>query len=64
MQKPKRNEGIEPLLSVKELAQVLSVPVSWVYGATRTEKIPVLKVGKYSRFRLEAVLAALEDQGS
>ncbi len=64
MQEAKGNEGIEPLLSVEDLAKVLRVPRSWVYSATRTKRIPVVKVGKYSRFRLEAVLAALEGQGS
>ena len=57
-----RDKGIEPLLSVKELARALNVPVSWVYSGTRTGRLPHLKLGKYVRFRLGEVLATLEGQ--
>ena len=53
----------EQLLTVKELAERLKIPVSWVYGKTRKkggDAIPNIRVGKYSRFRLEEVLDWLE----
>jgi excisionase family DNA binding protein len=42
------------LLTVSELAQLLKVPVSWVYKHSRArgaERIPHVKLGKYLRFR-------------
>jgi excisionase family DNA binding protein len=43
----------DELLTVAEVAEVLKVPVSWVYERTRrkgVERIPHLKLGKYLRF--------------
>lgn len=51
------------LLTVKEVAEILRVPVSWVYERTRRrgfEMLPYLKVGKYLRFRLSEVQKYLE----
>ena len=51
------------LLTVKEVAAILRVPVSWVYERTRRrgfEMLPYLKVGKYLRFRLSEVQNYLE----
>jgi len=47
------------LLTVSELAEVLGVPVSWIYDRTRASnpnRIPHYKVGKYVRFSEEEVL--------
>lgn len=41
------------LLTVQEVAEILQVPVSWVYEHTRAdslEPLPYLKIGKYLRF--------------
>jgi excisionase family DNA binding protein len=49
----------QDLLTVPELADELKVKPSWVYGETRKTglgTIPRLKVGKYLRFNLDAVL--------
>jgi excisionase family DNA binding protein len=43
----------ETLLTVADVAELLRVPVSWVYERTRrrgSEQIPHLKLGKYLRF--------------
>ena len=43
----------DELLTVAEVAELLKVPVSWVYERTRrrgVERIPHLKLGKYLRF--------------
>jgi excisionase family DNA binding protein len=58
--------GREPtrLLTVEEVASLLHVPVSWVYGRMRKtalERIPAYRVGKYWRFRAEEVMAWLRD---
>jgi excisionase family DNA binding protein len=42
------------LLTVHDVAALLRVPVSWVYDHTRRgahDALPVVKVGKYVRFR-------------
>lgn len=47
------------LLRISEIADVLRVPVSWVYERTRrngAERIPHIKLGKYLRFEKAAVL--------
>jgi len=51
------------LLTVKEVAKLLKVPVSWVYGRTRdrsTNRIPGFRLGKYWRFREADVQEWLE----
>ncbi len=48
------------LLNVHEVAELLQVPVSWVYGRTRKrslERLPGYRLGKYWRFRKDEVLA-------
>ena len=47
-------------LTVHEVAKLLQVPVSWVYGRLRqrsTEPLPGYRVGKYWRFREQEVIA-------
>jgi excisionase family DNA binding protein len=47
-------------LTVREVAELLQVPVSWVYGRMRkrsSEQLPAYRVGKYWRFREEEILA-------
>ena len=56
-----RNE----LLTVKEVAELLRVPVSWVYDRTRKrslDRLPGVRLGKYWRFRQGEVLAWVESQ--
>ena len=53
------------LLTVHEVADLLQVPVSWVYGRTRKrslERLPGYRLGKYWRFRQDEVLAWVESQ--
>lgn len=55
----------DKLLTVAELAEELSTPPSWIYSRTRQtgpDAIPVIRVGKYCRFRLSDVLDWLERQ--
>ena len=47
-------------LTVHEVAQLLQVPPSWVYGRLRkrsTEELPAYRVGKYWRFREQEIIA-------
>jgi excisionase family DNA binding protein len=53
------------LLTVPQVAELLQVPVSWVYGRLRKrslEKLPGYRLGKYWRFDKEEVLAWLAQQ--
>ena|ERR1019366_4089889 len=53
------------LLTVHEVAAMLQVPVSWVYGRMRkrsVERLPGYRLGKYWRFREAEVLAWIESQ--
>ena len=50
------------LLEAHEVAELLSVPVSWVRAETRAGRRPHLELGRYRRYDREAVLAWLETQ--
>jgi excisionase family DNA binding protein len=55
----------ECLLTVKELAAYLKVPVSWVYSRSREtgpNAMPRHKVGKYLRFEIDSILKWLHEQ--
>jgi excisionase family DNA binding protein len=55
----------ECLLTIEEVAEILKVPISWVYGKTRKrgmDRIPGFRLGKYWRFREADVLAWLDRQ--
>ncbi|PKN64112.1 MAG: hypothetical protein CVU57_16185 [Deltaproteobacteria bacterium HGW-Deltaproteobacteria-15] len=54
-----------PLLTVGQMAAVLQVPRSWLYGKTRFRgpgSIPRVQVGKYVRFNPHAVMQWLKGQ--
>ena len=46
------------LVDVHETARILHVPTSWIYQRTRpaSERIPVVRLGKYVRFNPEEVV--------
>jgi excisionase family DNA binding protein len=52
------NSTSERLLNPEELAECLSVPVSWVYEQSRQGNIPTHRIGRYIRFRLAEVIAS------
>jgi excisionase family DNA binding protein len=55
----------DSLLTIKQVARMLQVPVSWVCGHTRgrsTNRIPGFRLGKYWRFQDADVRAWLECQ--
>jgi len=45
----------ERLLTADELAARWQVPRSWVYAASRTGRIPTVRLGHYYRYRLTAI---------
>ena len=55
----------ENFLTVRELAESLNVPTSWIYSRTRETGLgamPRINVGKYRRFILSDVLEWLKSQ--
>ena len=60
---PRVSPASEALLTVHEVAELLRVPVSWVYERTRRrgiERLPHIKIGKYLRFHLHEIESYLE----
>ena len=52
-------EFYDGLVGAADIAQLLKVPISWVYERTRrrgVERMPHFKLGKYLRFSKEEVL--------
>ncbi|MDQ3647104.1 MAG: helix-turn-helix domain-containing protein, partial [Actinomycetota bacterium] len=45
------------LLTASEVAELLGVPKSWVYEQSRTGRIPTVTLGRYRRYRREAIEA-------
>jgi len=53
------------LLTVREVAELLQVPVSWFYGrmqARPSERMPGYRLGKYWRFSEHEILAWIKRQ--
>jgi len=52
------------LITVKELAKKINVPVSWIYQRTRlgAKAIPHVRIGKYVRFNAEEVVAFFRER--
>ena len=49
------------LLSARDVAKLLGVPVSWVYEQSRRGRIPTVTLGRYRRYRREAIEEWLMD---
>ncbi len=59
-------QGQNRLLTLREVAELLRVPVSWVYDHTRPQSnhpLPHLKLGKYLRFRADDIADYLNKTG-
>jgi excisionase family DNA binding protein len=52
----------ERLLEAHEVAERLSVPVSWIRAETRANRLPHIRLGRYRRYEWPAVVAWLEEQ--
>lgn len=56
---------LRSLLTADEVAALLGVPKSWVYEQSRTGRIPTVTLGRYRRYRREAIeewISELETQ--
>jgi excisionase family DNA binding protein len=45
----------EQLLTAGEVAEILGVRVDWVYAQSRAGQIPTVTLGRYRRYRREAI---------
>ena len=52
----------ERLLTATDVAELLSVPVSWVREHTRSGRIPHVQLGHYVRYRPETVVRWIGQQ--
>ncbi len=55
------------LLTAAEVADLLGVPKSWVYEQSRRGRIPTVTLGRYRRYRREAIeawVAEIEANGA
>ena len=43
------------LMSAQDVAALLGVPKAWVYAQSRAGKIPTVTLGRYRRYRREAI---------
>ena len=43
-------DNVVRLFTIKEAAEVLRIPISWLYERTRRNAIPHRRIGKYVRF--------------
>lgn len=50
------------LLTAEEVAELLGVTTAWVYAQSRAGAIPTVKLGRYYRYRREAIDRWLESQ--
>lgn len=60
-----RGQASSRLLTVEEVADLLHVPVSWVYGRMRKrsqERLPAYRLGKYWRFREDEIHSWVKSQ--
>lgn len=49
------------LLTAEQVGKRLGVPTSWVYEQSRMGRIPTVTLGRYRRYRPEAIDAWIED---
>jgi excisionase family DNA binding protein len=57
-------DGLSSLMTAQDVAALLGVPDSWVHAQTRAKRIPTVKLGRYYRYRREAIeawIAELEE---
>jgi excisionase family DNA binding protein len=55
-----------PLLTAEQVAAMIGMTPSWVYAQSRSGQIPTVSLGRYRRYRREAIeewLRALEHEG-
>jgi excisionase family DNA binding protein len=52
------------LFTIQEAAEVLRIPISWLYERTRRNAIPCRRLGKYVRFSEEDLAKIMSAQAT
>ncbi len=52
----------DKLLAAEAVAELLGVPKSWVYEQSRLGRIPTVELGRYKRYRREAIDEWIKDR--
>ena len=52
---PTEGRSGDALLTAHQVAEILGVPTSWVYEQSRSGRIPTVTLGRYRRYRREAI---------
>jgi len=50
------------VITAREVAEMLSVPTTWVYEQSRLGRIPTVTLGRYRRYRRDAIEAWIADR--
>jgi excisionase family DNA binding protein len=50
------------LITAREVADLLSVPTTWVYEQSRLGRIPTVTLGRYRRYRQDAIEGWIRDR--
>jgi excisionase family DNA binding protein len=56
------DSGDGRLLTAAEVAELLGVPTTWVYDASRRGRIPTVTLGRYRRYRRGAIEEWVKNQ--
>jgi excisionase family DNA binding protein len=62
-EKAKMSNTLDDLLTPREVASYLKVPLSWVYARTCTGELPVRKLGGHIRIPASLLKSWVEAQG-
>jgi len=54
----------DELLTIQEAAEILTVPDSWLYAATKRGTFPCVRIGRYVRIRRSDVQGWIASGGS
>jgi excisionase family DNA binding protein len=52
------------LFTIKEAAEALRIPISWLYERTRRNAIPFRRIGKYVRFTQDDLVEIISSSES
>jgi excisionase family DNA binding protein len=61
MQPPTAITSAKDLLTAQEVAAMLGVTTGWVYAQSRKGRIPTFPLGRYRRYRRDAILHWLDE---
>ena len=61
MHHPTATTSAQDLLTAQDVAAMLGVTTGWVYAQSRKGRIPTIPLGRYRRYRRDAILHWLDE---